>query len=307
MIKLTGLTKSFDTEKVLDNIDLEIPKGSCFGLLGSNGAGKSTILRLLSGVYCQDSGEVTADGEKVFDNVEIKRKIFFINDETTQYSSYTLRSLAKFFSAYYPTYSHELFERLVKIVDLPLDKRISNFSKGMKRQAIVIIGLACRTDYLLLDEALDGLDPTMRIIVKRMIVDEMVDRHLTSIISSHNLKEINEMCDMVSVLHKGKILFTRSVDDVSGNIQKLRLAFKEEYTEQDFSDLDIMRFERNKSLYNIICRGSESEIISAIEPKNPLICDVIPLSLEEVFLYEMEALGYDFNKLSHSNKQDFAE
>lgn len=306
MIKLSSLTKSFGTEKVLDNIDLEIPKGSCFGLLGSNGAGKSTILRLVSGVYTQDSGGVAADGESVFNNVDIKRRIFFINDETTQYSSYTLKELAKFFFAYYPTHSRALFDRLVKIVELPVDKKLSTFSKGMKRQAIVIIGLACKTDYLLLDEALDGLDPTMRIIVKRMIVDEMLDRGLTTVISSHNLKEVNEMCDMVAVLHKGKILFTRSVDDISGNIHKLRLAFSNEYTRQDFEGLEIMHYERNHSLYNIICKGSAEDILPLIEPKEPLICDIIPLSLEEVFLYEMEVLGYDFNKISCSDEQDAA-
>lgn len=297
MIKLSGLTKCFGTEKVLDNIELEIPKGSCFGLLGSNGAGKSTILRLISGIYRQDLGEITVDGEKVYDNVGIKQKIFFISDETTQYSSFTLDELAAFFSVYYPTYSHELFERLVKIVELPRNKKLANFSKGMKRQSIAIVALACRTDYLLMDESLDGLDPTMRIIVKRMLVDEMLDRGLTTLISSHNLKEINEMCDTVSLLHKGNIVFTRNVDDVSGNVHKLRLAFKNEYSQADFAGLDIMHYERSQSLYNIICRGDDATIREAIGDKNPLIFDIIPLSLEEVFLYEMEVLGYDFSQI----------
>ncbi|MBQ7784365.1 MAG: ABC transporter ATP-binding protein, partial [Oscillospiraceae bacterium] len=233
MIKLTGVTKKFGDFTALDNVDLYIPKGTSFGLLGSNGAGKSTILRLLTGVYQKDSGSVTIDGQEVFDNVDIKSKVFFINDETVQFGNFTLNELKNYYKGFYPNFSEEIFEELRNTVKLPTDKRIDRFSKGMKRQAIVITGLACQTDYLLLDEAFDGLDPTMRIIVKRMLVDAMLDRKLTTVISSHNLKEINEVCDSVALLHQGKMLFNRDLDTIKGNIHKVQAAFSKEYKKED--------------------------------------------------------------------------
>ncbi len=297
MIELKGVTKNFDNFKVLENIDLTIPKGSAFGLLGSNGAGKSTILRLLSGIYKAEGGNVLIDGEEVYDNIPIKQKVFFINDETIQFSNFTLNELKNFYKGFYPNFSQELFEKLRNSINLPLNKKLSQFSKGMKRQAIVITALACQTDYLLLDEAFDGLDPTMRIIVKRMIVDAIIDRDLTTIISSHNLKEINEVCDTVALLHEGKIIFSKDLDSVKGNIHKIQTAFPEAYTAEDFSGLQIMHFEKNQSIYYMIIKGDEDEIRKQLAPKNPLILDVIPLSLEEIFIYEMEVLGYDYNKI----------
>lgn len=297
MIELKSVTKNFDNFKVLENIDLTIPKGSAFGLLGSNGAGKSTILRLLSGIYKAEGGNVLIDGEEVYDNIPIKQKVFFINDETIQFSNFTLNELKNFYKGFYPNFSQELFEKLRNSINLPLNKKLSQFSKGMKRQAIVITALACQTDYLLLDEAFDGLDPTMRIIVKRMIVDAIIDRDLTTIISSHNLKEINEVCDTVALLHEGKIIFSKDLDSVKGNIHKIQTAFPESYTAEDFSELQIMHFEKNQSIYYMIIKGDEDEIRKQLAPKNPLILDVIPLSLEEIFIYEMEVLGYDYNKI----------
>lgn len=195
MIELKEVTKQFDDFKVLDKISLTIPKGAAFGLLGSNGAGKSTILRLISGIYSAEEGEVTADNQNIYDNPAIKERIFFINDETIQFTNFTLEELKNYYKSFYPKFSEELFEKLRTTINLPLKKKLNAFSKGMKRQAVVITALACQTDYLLLDEAFDGLDPTMRIIVKRMLVDAMLDRELTTVISSHNLKEINEVCD----------------------------------------------------------------------------------------------------------------
>lgn len=222
MIELKGVVKKFDDFQVLDSIDLTIPQGTAFGLLGSNGAGKSTILRLLSGIYKQEKGEIYIDGEAVFDNPKVKKRIFFINDETIQFTSFTLEELKNYYKSFYPKFSEELFEKLRSTINLPLKKKLNAFSKGMKRQAVVITALACQTDYLLLDEAFDGLDPTMRIIVKRMLVDAMIDRNLTTIISSHNLKEINEVCESVALLHQGKIIFSRDLDSVKGNIHKIR-------------------------------------------------------------------------------------
>lgn len=296
MIELKGVSKRFDSFTALDNVDLTIETGTAFGLLGSNGAGKSTILRLLSGIYKQEGGEVLIDGSEVYSRPEVKERVFFINDETVQFGGYTLKSLKNFYKGFYPNFSEEIFEKLRETIKLPLDKKIDTFSKGMKRQAIVIIALACRTDYLLLDEAFDGLDPTMRIIVKRMLVDAMLDRKLTTVISSHNLKEINEVCDSVALIHHGKVLFSRDLDSVKGNIHKIQAVFHEEYTEKEaFSELDVLHFEKSKSVLYLIVRGSEEEIREKLAGKNPVVLDVIPLSLEEIFIYEMEGMGYDVN------------
>lgn len=306
MIELKNVTKGFDNFKVLDGIDLEVRKGTAFGLLGSNGAGKSTILRLLSGIYKQESGEVLVDGESVYDNPAIKRRIFFIDDETIQFTSFTLEELKNYYKGFYPKFSEDLFERLRNTVNLPLRKKLNAFSKGMKRQAIVITALACQTDYLLLDEAFDGLDPTMRIIVKRMLVDAMIDRELTTVISSHNLKEINEVCESVALLHQGKIIFSRDLDSVKGNIHKIQAVFKSAdpempqcYSKEELcgTGIEILHYEKNQSVYHLIARGDVEEIKKKLEHKNPLVLDIIPLSLEEIFIYEMEVLGYDYNAL----------
>lgn len=301
MIELKDVTKSFDTFTALDGVSMTIETGTAFGLLGSNGAGKSTILRLLSGIYVQDGGIVSIDGEQVYDNAKAKQRVFFINDETVQFAGYTLKSLKDFYKGFYPNFSEEMFDKLRDTVKLPLDKKIDTFSKGMKRQAIVIIGLACRTDYLLLDEAFDGLDPTMRIIVKRLIVDAMLDRNLTTIISSHNLKEINEICDSAALIHQGKVLFNRDLDSLKGNIHKLQLVLPDaeaEYTKESFPELDVLHFEKTKSVIYLIVRGSEDEIREKLAPKNPVVLDIIPLTLEEIFIYEMEGTGYDINGIN---------
>lgn len=305
MIELKEVTKQFDDFKVLDKISLTIPKGAAFGLLGSNGAGKSTILRLISGIYSAEEGEVTADNQNIYDNPAIKERIFFINDETIQFTNFTLEELKNYYKSFYPKFSEELFEKLRTTINLPL-KKLNAFSKGMKRQAVVITALACQTDYLLLDEAFDGLDPTMRIIVKRMLVDAMLDRELTTVISSHNLKEINEVCDRVALLHQGKIVFARELDSVKGNIHKIQAVFRaadssmpQYYSKEELSGtgIEILHFEKNQSVYHIIAKGDVEDIKEKLQPKDPVVLDIIPLSLEEIFIYEMEALGYDFNAI----------
>lgn len=306
MIELRNTVKKFDTYTALDGVDLKIEKGTAFGLLGSNGAGKSTILRLLSGIYKQEAGEVLIDGEPVYDNISAKEKVFFINDETVQFGGYTLKALKDYYKSYYTNFSEEMFEELRQRVNLPLNKKINTFSKGMKRQAIVIIGLACRTDYLLLDEAFDGLDPTMRIIVKKMLVDAMLDRQLTTVISSHNLKEINEVCDTAALLHNGKIIFSREIDSVMSSVHKIQVVFPKnadgtspEYTREQLAEegLDILHFDRNQSIYYIIAKGDMQELENFFKSKNPVLIELIPLSLEEIFIYELEVLGYDSSEI----------
>jgi ABC-2 type transport system ATP-binding protein len=303
MIELKNVTKAFNTHKALDNVDMTINKGSVYGLLGSNGAGKSTILRLLSGIYRQEGGEVLIEGKPVYDNVELKQRIFFINDETVQFTSYTLNDLKDLYKSYYPNFSEEIFEKLKTKINLPTNRKISTFSKGMKRQAIFIIALACNTDYLLLDEAFDGLDPTMRIIVRQMLVDAMIERNLTVVISSHNLKEMNDLCDTVGLLHNGKIIFSSELDNLKGDIHKLQLAFSDntqEITREQLEEtgLEILHFEKNMSVYHIIVKGDIDTVKAAFAVKKPTIFDIVPLTLEEIFIYEMEVLGYDYSDIN---------
>ncbi len=297
MIELKNVRMCFEDFNALDGVDLTIEEGTAFGLLGSNGAGKSTILRLLSGVYCANEGEVLIDGENAYDTVSAKQKVFFINDETVQFGAMTLNDMRAYYKGFYPNFSDEIFDKLNGIIKLPEKKRIDKFSKGMKRQAIVITGLACCTDYLLLDEAFDGLDPTMRIIVKRMLVDAMLDRKLTVVISSHNLKEINELCDTAALLHQGKLLFNRDLDSVKGSIHKVQAAFPSEISDKDFEGLDVLHYERNQSITYLIIKGDEETIRTELEKKQPKVLDLIPLTLEEIFIYEMEGMGYDSNGL----------
>jgi ABC-2 type transport system ATP-binding protein len=303
MIELKNVTKAFNAHKALDNVDMTINKGSVYGLLGSNGAGKSTILRLLSGIYRQECGEVLIEGKPVYDNVELKQRIFFINDETVQFTSYTLNDLKDLYKSYYPNFSEEIFEKLKTKINLPTNRKISTFSKGMKRQAIFIIALACNTDYLLLDEAFDGLDPTMRIIVRQMLVDAMIERNLTVVISSHNLKEMNDLCDTVGLLHNGKIIFSSELDNLKGDIHKLQLAFSDntqEITREQLEEtgLEILHFEKNMSVYHIIVKGDIDTVKAAFAVKKPNIFDIVPLTLEEIFIYEMEVLGYDYSDIN---------
>lgn len=299
MIELKNVTKKIDGNVILDDISLEIPEGTAFGLLGSNGAGKSTLLRLLCGIYRKDSGELHIDKEEVFNNNKVKERVFFINDETIQYTGYTLKSLKDFYKNFYPKFSEELFENLRKQVNLPLDKKLSKFSKGMKRQAIVIIALACCTDYLFMDEAFDGLDPSMRIIVKRMIVDAMIDRNLTTLISSHNLKEISELCDSAVLIHNGKIVFSSNIDEIKSGIHKIQAVFNDgkEYKKEDFDGIEILHIENIKSVCQIIAKGDKDTVFKAVNAHNPMLTEEIPLSLEEIFIYEMEGLGYGYTDI----------
>ncbi len=303
MIELKNVTKTFDTFDAVNNVSLTINTGSVFGLLGSNGAGKSTILRLLTGIYKQEAGDILIDGQNVYDNVDIKQRIFFINDETFQFASFTIEKLKNLYKSYYPNFSEEIFEKLRNKIKLPLNKKISTFSKGMKRQAIFIIALASGADYLMLDEAFDGLDPTMRVIVKHMLVDTMIDRNLTVVISSHNLKEMNDLCDTIGLLHDGKIVLSSEIDNVKRDIHKLQLAFSSEapeLTRESLEEmgLEILHFEKNISVYHIIVKGDVDTVKAAFAVKKPTVFDIVPLTLEEIFIYELEVLGYDCNDIN---------
>lgn len=297
MIEIKNAVMRFEDSNALDGVDIVIPEGCAYGLLGSNGAGKSTLLRLLSGIYRPFSGEVLIDGQPVYNNVPIKEKVFFINDETIQFNDMTLSDMRAYYKRFYSSFDDALFEKLHSTIGLPMKKRLTTFSKGMKRQAAVICGIACKTPYLFLDEAFDGLDPTMRIIVKQMLIDAMLDNDLTVIFSSHNLNEIDEFCDRVGLMHAGKVVFDRELDNVKGSVVKIQTAFDRPVTHEDFSGFELLHLESTGSVTHIIAKGDRETIRSNINALSPKLYDEVPLSLEEIFIYEMEVLGYDSSKL----------
>ena len=293
MIEIKNVSMRFDNSLALDGVSMSIPEGCAYGLLGSNGAGKSTLLRMLSGIYRPYSGEVLIDGEPVYNNVPVKEKVFFINDETVQFNDMTLLDMKAYYKRFYNSFSDELFDKLHGVINLPLKKKLSTFSKGMKRQAAVICGISCKTPYLFLDEAFDGRDPTMRIIVKQMLIDAMLDNKLTVIFSSHNLSEIDEFCDRVGLMHGGNVVFDRELDNVKGTVVKIQTAFDSPVTAEDFSGFELLHIESVGSVTHLIAKGDREAIRSSINSLSPKIYDEVPLSLEEIFIYEMEVLGYD--------------
>lgn len=300
-IKNVSLTfKGGDLDKkkdftALDDVSITVPEGCIYGFLGSNGAGKSTLMRMICGIYKTEQGSITIDGEEVYDNPEAKKKIFFVNDETVQYADFTLEGLRKYYRSYYPDFSDEVYERLTAKLGLPTNKRMAEFSKGMKRQAVVIIGLSCMTKCLMLDEAFDGLDPAMRKVVKEMIVDEMLDRGATMIVSSHNVAEINELCDRAMLIHKGKLIFADEIDEIRSGFRKVQLVDKKRVVprgELELMGLRVMEYSATGRVAQAIIKGTETEIDEKISSLGIDIAETIPLTLEEIFIYELQARGY---------------
>lgn len=282
-------------EKALDGVSLTIPDGCIYGFLGSNGAGKSTLMRMICGVYKTDSGSIKIDGEEVYDNSTAKSSIFFVNDETIEYTGFTLESLMKYYGNYYSdTFDPDTFKRLAGVLDLPYGRPLSAFSKGMKRQAVVIIGLACRTKYLMLDEAFDGLDPAMRAMIKDIILDEIRGRNATLLVSSHNVHEIGELCDRAMLLHNGKIVFADELDKIKGRFEKYQLAsLSHTLTREEIaaSGLDITQYKATGRVVQVIVKGgaeAEQKMLSI----GAELTEQIPLTLEEIFIYEMDIKGY---------------
>ena len=297
-VSLTFKGGALDKKKdftALDDVSITVPEGCIYGFLGSNGAGKSTLMRMICGIYKTEQGSITIDGEEVYDNPEAKKKIFFVNDETVQYADFTLEGLRKYYRSYYPDFSDEVYERLTAKLGLPTNKRMAEFSKGMKRQAVVIIGLSCMTKCLMLDEAFDGLDPAMRKVVKEMIVDEMLDRGATMIVSSHNVAEINELCDRAMLIHKGKLIFADEIDEIRSGFRKVQLVDKKRVVprgELELMGLRVMEYSATGRVAQALIKGTETEIDEKISSLGIDIAETIPLTLEEIFIYELQARGY---------------
>ena len=287
MIKISNISKSIDKTSILENIDIEIKKGSVFGLIGVNGAGKSTLLRLMSGVYKPDKGTITYDGEPVYDNAAVKQKIFFISDSVDGYSDMTPKQLKAFVKNYYPNFSDELFDTLCEKLKLDTDKRMAVFSKGMKRQVLIIAGLAARTEYLLMDEAFDGLDILMKKTVTGIIFDEVMDHGLTVVISSHNISEVSALCDSAAMISGKTVKFIRN-EGSENTLFKVNTAFKTDFSPESLSGLNLIKSEKTGSVYSLIIKESKENIEKAFASYETLFLDIFPLTLEEAFLYEAE-------------------
>lgn len=297
MITTRNLTKLFDHYEAVSNLSLEIQPGCIYGLVGTNGAGKSTLLRTLAGIYRPSSGEALLDDSPIFDSVAAKSRIVLVPDDLWFFAGATLAEMAAFYKACYPNWNEEKYRRLLAAFPLAPDKKLSGFSKGMRRQAALILALCRDPDYLLLDEAFDGLDPVIRMAARKLIADEVSGRGMTALISSHNLRELEDLCDHVAILHEGRLLMTREMDNLRTSYCKVQTAFKTPVETLELPGLSVLRTERVGSVWTLLVRGSEEEVFEALRPLEPVILDCISLTLEEVFISEMEAVGYDYNHI----------
>lgn len=295
MIQTNNITKTFDGITAVDNITATIHDGQVFGLIGTNGAGKSTFMRMIAGVLKPDIGNVTIDDIGVYNNVEAKEKFFYISDEQFFLVNATPQEMCAYYAILYPKFDKEKFNSYLEKFDLPKDRKVTTFSKGMKKQLSIILGIAANTKYMLCDETFDGLDPVMRQGVKSIFALEMAERGLTPIIASHNLREIEDICDHIGLLYKGGMLVSNNLDSMKLGIFKIQCVF--EGHQPDFTTLEVVTRKNTGSLYTLTIRGDLGDIKKKISELSPVFYEVLPLTLEEIFVIETEAKGYDFKQL----------
>lgn len=298
MIEINNVVKCFEDYTAVNHLSMNIKEGLVYGLLGTNGAGKSTLLRLISGVTKADGGEIYIDGQACYDNPLAKEKIFYISDELYFFNHASVAEMQKYYSVLYPRFDKQQFYSCLDTFELDSKRKISTFSKGMKKQLAILFGVCAKTQYLLCDETFDGLDPVMRQAIKSLFIKEMDLRSFTPIIASHNLRELEDICDTVGLLHKGGILFSKEVDDLKVNLQKLQCLFHTEEEARKVCELvEVIKYEKRGSLYLYTVRGKREDIIAKINTLDVAFCEALPLSLEEIFICETEVVGYDIKKL----------
>ena len=286
MITLQNVTKTFGSFKALDELSLHVPKGAVYGLVGPNGAGKSTAIRHITGVYRPDSGKIQVSGESVWENAKVKGTIGYIPDEIFYFPSATLEDMRKFYAGLYPQFDQKLFERLKEIFRLPEKTPLRRYSKGMQKQAAFHLALCTRPEVLILDEPVDGLDPVMRRQVMSLILSDVAERQTTVLISSHNLRELEDVCDHVGIMDHGKMLLEKSLADMQGATHKLQLVGEVP------AGLDILHESASGRLKTLIVRGKLRDIQLKTQAAEPIYFDILPLSLEEIFIYELGGVNY---------------
>lgn len=298
MIESVNVSKQFDKIKAVDQVSATIKEGTVFGLVGTNGAGKSTFIRMLSGVLKPDSGSIRIDGMEVYENIMAKELFFYISDDQYFFSNATPKDLKEYYKVVYGKFDGNRFDTLMKQFELDPKRKINTFSKGMKKQVSVICGVCANTKYIFCDETFDGLDPVMRQAVKSIFAKEISERNMTPVIASHNLRELEDICDHVGLLHKGGILLSKDLFDMKLSIHKVQCVFqKEEDVTQIFEGIELLKIDRRGTLYTITARGNSEEIRKRIEMAKPIFYEVLPLTLEEIFISETEVVGYDIKKL----------
>ena len=297
MIKVDRVSKKYDNDFVLNNLSFNIKDNCIYGLVGANGAGKSTLLRIIMGIFDANMGSVTIDGEEVSHNVKLKQKMVFIPDDLFFYPGYTLIDMAKYYQSMYDEFDMDYLRELAKLLKLKENVKISNFSKGMKRQCALICAIATNADYMFFDETFDGLDPVIRNVMKKIIVKQMNKKKTTIVMTSHNLRELEDICDNLGLLYQGGILFESEIDTIKTNMYKVQISLKGDFDKDDFSDIDLLSYKKNGSVATLIIKDVDNTSKKKLAKKNPIILDYLNLTLEEIFIYEMEAMGYEFDKL----------
>ena len=293
MIKVNRVTKYFEDFKVIDDISMHVRKGTIYGLVGPNGAGKTTIINHINGVLTPKCGEILIDGEPVFENETVKQRVLNISDDWFYYSTFSIREMAKFYRDIYPNFSAERYEAIKQVFQIEEKRQIRKLSKGMKKQVAFWLSLSAMPEVLILDEPLDGLDPVMRKQVLNMVIADVVDREMTVLVSSHNLRELEDICDWVGIIHQGRMILEKPLDDLKGNVHKYQIVL-ESHTDEVFERMEnVLHVSKTGSVYNVIVRGDAEETARQIQAVAPTLCECVSLTLEEVFIYELGGLGYD--------------
>ena len=292
MLEVKNVVKTFDGFRALDGLTMTVPKGAVYGLVGPNGAGKSTIIRHLAGIYRQDSGEMLLDGQPVYENTGAKRRMAVIGDDWYYFPQAGIREMAKFFAGIYPDFSWERYEKLKQVFPLDEKMMLRRMSKGMQKQAAFWLTVCCMPEYLILDEPVDGLDPVMRRQVWSLLLGDVAERGTTVLVSSHNLRELEDVCDHVGILNHGKVLLERSLSDLQDNTVKLQVAYQGVTEPVLPTELNILHRSHVGRVYTYIVRGSSQEILRRMQITEPVLLESIPLTLEEIFIYELGGVEY---------------
>ena len=291
-------TKSFNgKDYVLENLNCKIGDNAIYGLVGANGAGKSTLLRIINSIYTADEGVVLINNKNAYDNESLKQEMVFVPDDLYFYSGYTLMDMAEYYKSLYHNFDMKYVINTANTLKLNSNAKISSFSKGMKRQCALICALATNAKYLFFDETFDGLDPVVRKYFKKLLSDAMLKNNTTIIMTSHNLRELEDICDNLGLLYKGNILFESDIDSLKTNMFKVQISLKDDFNKDTFKKLKILSYKKIGSVATLIIDEEGRDSKKYLESLKPIILDYLPLTLEEVFIYQMEALGYEFESL----------
>ena len=297
MIQINQITKSFGRLEALKNVSLEVESGSIFGLIGTNGAGKSTLLRIMAGIYRPDAGQILLDGQPVYENPAVKAQLFYIADDPYYFNNASLAEMAAYYKTLYPNFSDTICHQLTTGLQLDKNRKLSTFSKGMLRQAMIILAFASQARYVFFDETFDGLDPVMRQAVKGLIASAVAEDRMVPVIASHNLRELEDTCDHVAVVHQGETVLTMQLDDIHQGIHKVQCAFNEVPEREWFSAVNPIDFQVQGRFCTLVARASREDVLDAVNAHQPVFLESMPLTLEEIFIAEMGGVGYEIQNI----------